>query len=134
MIDAEKVAEIERMLAEQCHSQRTIAAMAHVSRGTVANIAAGRRPDYEALRRRKAEEEGLALGPVGHCTSCGGTVRLPCRLCHVRTLLAQSKLPPLPAWPEEAPQVSLSGEYRLRYEQVRNRRLRAERQESACRQ
>jgi hypothetical protein len=131
MITSEKVAEIERLLTEGHHSQRTIAVMANVSRGTVAAIAAGRRPNYDELRRRRAEEDAFARGPVGRCSTCGGTVRLPCRLCHVRKLLAESKLPALPPWPEEAPQVTLTGEYRLRYEEVHGRRLQAERQESA---
>ena len=131
MIDSEKVAEIKRLLAEGRLSQRKIAATTQISRGTIAAIAAGRRPDYEEFRRRRAEEEEASLlGPVARCPSCGGTVHVPCRLCRVRALLAQAKLSPLPRWPEEKPRVELSGEYRLRYEQVRTRRLRGEPQES----
>jgi transcriptional regulator with XRE-family HTH domain len=131
MIDSEKVAEIKRLLAEGRLSQRKIAARARVSRGTVGAIAAGRRPDYEELRKRRAEEEVISAGPVERCPSCGGTVHLPCRLCHVRSLLARSKLSPQPRRPEEIPRVELAGEYRRRYEQLRARRFRGEPQESS---
>jgi transcriptional regulator with XRE-family HTH domain len=131
MIDSETVAEIKRLLAEGNLSQRKIAAKLRVSRGTIAAIAAGRRPDYEELRKQRAEEEAISAGPIKRCPSCGGTVHLPCRLCHVRRLLAESKLSPPPRRPEEAPQVELAGEYRRRYEQVRARRFRAEPQESS---
>jgi hypothetical protein len=56
-----------------------------ISRATVAGIASGKRPDYEARIRARMEDE-LPLGPLARCAGCGGLVYMPCRLCRVRAL------------------------------------------------
>ena len=50
------VAEIRRLLAEEKLSQRKIGRLVGVSRGTVAAIASGTRPDYEALYQQSYDE------------------------------------------------------------------------------
>ena len=58
--------QIKRLLAEGKYSQRKIARMTGVSRGTVGAIAGGKRPDYEArARERQSEfESRIARPPV----------------------------------------------------------------------
>jgi transcriptional regulator with XRE-family HTH domain len=75
---------VERLLSAGTLSQRKIAKMVGISRAVVGAIAAGTRPDYEALRRERQENEPERLGPLGRCPGCGGLVYAPCRLCRVR--------------------------------------------------
>jgi hypothetical protein len=88
MIGTEKVAEIRRLLAEGRYSQRRIAAMVGVSRGTVNAIAHGRRKERS---RSPNGENALFAGPFVRCPGCGGRVRMPCLLCGVRGLVARAK-------------------------------------------
>ncbi len=86
MIAQAKINEIERLLAAGEFSQRKIAKMVDVSRSVVGAIAAGTRPDYEALRREREESFPEPLGPLGRCGGCGGMVYTPCRLCRIRLI------------------------------------------------
>jgi len=90
MIAAAKVQEIEQLLRKGQYSQRQIARRTGISRATIAAIAAGERPDYEAQRQlrqlRQAEDE--SIGPVERCRGCGGMTQMPCRLCRVRNFKA----------------------------------------------
>jgi transcriptional regulator with XRE-family HTH domain len=90
MLAAAKVHETERLLEEGKLSQRKIAKLLGVSRATVSAIAAGKRPDYEARRRERADEYE-PLGPIERCPGCGGRVYTPCHLCRVRKLKAQEE-------------------------------------------
>ena len=121
MIAPSIVNEIKRLLAEGKHSQRGIARMIGVSRGTVGAIARGTRPDYELPRRQHKDLEESA-GPPQRCRGCGGTVHMPCRLCHVRKLKEDSRIAALPARPSEAPRLELSAKHQRRYEEVCRRR------------
>lgn len=95
MVASSIVEEVRRLLAEGRLSQRKIARAVGISRGTVAGIASGQRPDYTALRARR-EDPLEPAGPPARCPGCGGMVYLPCRLCHVKSLAAVSpKRPPL---------------------------------------
>jgi hypothetical protein len=100
--------------------------MTGVSRGTVAAIARGERPDRD---ESPGDNEPLdePLGPPERCPGCGGMVHAPCRLCRTRKLMAQSKSLPLPARPEEPLHLELREEHQERYERVRARRLAEER-------
>ena len=121
MIAPKFVAEVRRLLAEGVFSQRKIAELTGVSRGTVRTIASGTRPDYEALQRPEEDAWEEPAGPAERCPGCGGMVYMPCRLCCVRTTLAQN--------PRRAPQdraiqlgapldLNLRPEHRARYEEV----------------
>ena len=90
MIALGKVKEIERLLAQGGISQRKIALQVGVSRATVSAIVTGARPDYQA-RARAIADEPLPDGPLGHCPTCGATVYLPCRLCHVRRKMREEE-------------------------------------------
>jgi Helix-turn-helix len=77
------VQEIDRLLKEGQLSQRRIAERLGVSRGTVSEIANGKR----GLHGRSSEEEGVADGadsPAERCPKCGFFVRLPCLVCRTR--------------------------------------------------
>jgi len=122
MISPEIVQEIKRLLADGSYSGRQIARLVGVSRGTVAAIAQGKRPDYEALRAQR-EMGQQPLGPLERCPGCGGMVYMPCRLCRVRSRLARRTRRPLTNGEAEPVRLELSGEYRVRYERVRAQRI-----------
>ena len=90
MISQAKVQEAELLLAEGKLSQRKIARLVGSSRASVASIADGSRPDYEALRRERGADLE-PLGPVERCPECGGKVYMPCRLCRIRRLKAEER-------------------------------------------
>lgn len=90
MLAATKIDEARRLLAEGSMSQRRIAKAIGISRATLSGIASGKRPDYEALRRARGQEEE-PLGPVERCPTCGGKVHMPCRLCRVRAVQEQER-------------------------------------------
>ena len=123
MIAPSVVNQIKRLLAEGRFSQRKIARMTGVSRGTVGAIAAGKRRDHEALSQSREEEPEEPAGPPRRCPGCGGIVYLPCRLCGVRKLLAEARITRRPARPDEPLALELVGEHRTRYESLRARRM-----------
>jgi transcriptional regulator with XRE-family HTH domain len=128
MIAPSVVQEIRRLLAEGKLSQRKIAKTTGISRGTVGAIAAGKRPDYESLRRAANDEFPEPTGPPQRCPGCGGMVYMPCRLCRARALQARSSTTPLPAWCmqlEEPLGLDLRDEDRARYEEIRSQRASA---------
>ncbi len=88
MLDLVKIEKIEALLAQENMSQRQISRITGVSRGIIAQIAAGNRPDYIA---RQLEQGALdePRGPLARCGTCGGRVYMPCRLCEVRAFKAQ---------------------------------------------
>jgi DNA-binding XRE family transcriptional regulator len=124
MIAPSVVHEIRRLLAQGNYSQRKIARITGVSRGTVGAIASGKRRDY-GLRVKdpemELEEPG---GPPRRCPGCGGLVSMPCRLCHVRKLVAEVRIARPPAKREGPLQLDLSDDHRARYERIRLRRTR----------
>jgi hypothetical protein len=92
LIDPKIVAETRRLLTEaKPLSQRQIAIRLKISRGTVAAIASGRRPDYLA-RQIDREDLGEAdNGPKVRCLGCGGLQSLPCRVCRDRKAVEATK-------------------------------------------
>ena len=121
------VGEIRRLLADDNLSQRKIARRTGVSRGTIAAIAAGRRPDYERLRAARQDDEFEPTGPLVRCPQCGGKVYLPCRLCRAREMAAQLPKRPRPQFEAAGLiELQLKEEHRLRYEEVLAARRRAE--------
>ena len=130
MIAPKTVAEIRRMLTEGTLSQRKIAGLTGVSRGTVGAIASGKRPDYETVRPPQDDEWEEPAGPPERCPGCGGTVYMPCRLCHTRKMgVENGRRAPRGSVVEfqEPPRLNLRPEHRARYEEVRSWR-----QENQC--
>ncbi len=150
MIAPSMVKQVRDLLAERKWSQRKIAKMMGVSRGTVGAIASGKRTDHDRLPRVKPDEPDRPTGPPERCPGCGGIVYMPCRLCRVRELLKKASKTPwrgraekgtrfnLPERPggcfaqikpgpffgsEDPLQLDLREEHRVRYEQVRARRM-----------
>lgn len=78
--------EIRRLLDDGKLSQRRIARRVGISRGTVNAIALGKRPDYEALRRKRGDDFLPPAGLPVRCPGCGGMVQMPCLLCRVRAI------------------------------------------------
>ena len=91
MIATAKVQEVERLLAENRWSQRKIAKMVGISRAVVGAIAAGTRPDYDARRMARDDDDSVPNGPVERCQGCGARVYMPCRLCKIRALKASER-------------------------------------------
>jgi hypothetical protein len=95
MIGAAVVREVRDLLAEGKLSQRKIAQQVGVSRGTVNAIARGKRPEYAAAPLEPGVDFRPPSGPPARCPGCGGMVRMPCLVCHVRAL---KELRRLPSW------------------------------------
>ncbi len=131
MLALSMVAEIRRLLAEDKLSQRKIAKLTGISRGTVGAIARGRRPDYEP--QPKTEDEfDRPSGPPQQCATCGGMVYMPCRLCALRKQLAATGKSRRGDTQAELPLgMELRPQHQRRYEEVRAARAKAERLEMA---
>ena len=130
MISEDTVNEIKRLLAEGRLSQRKIARMTGVSRGTVGAIANGRRCDRPRLPV-DGDDEGEPTGPPERCPKCGAMVYPPCRLCRLREVVARRRFPLRPERPLGLLELELSDEHRRRYENVRARCL-ARGEQPAC--
>ena len=116
MIAASVIHHIQQLLAEGASSQRRIARLTGISRGTIAAIAKGRRRPHEP---RADEEE--PLGPIERCPGCGAMVHMPCHACRIqqrkfkprrgRQVVENTKEPLL--------RLQLRPEHEVRYRQVR---------------
>lgn len=123
------VAEIRRLLAEAKLSQRKIAKLTGISRGTVGAIARGRRPDYQPRPKTDGESDRPS-GPPQRCGTCGGMVYMPCRLCGLREQLASAgKSRRSDPCPDVPPGLELRPHHQKQYEDVRAARTEAERLE-----
>ena len=119
MIAPSVVQEVKRLLAEGKYSQRKIARITGVSRGTVGAIASGKRRDYKARARDPELELEEPAGPPQRCPGCGGLVHMPCRLCHVRKLVAEARIARPPTRRDPPMRLELSDDHRARYERIR---------------
>jgi hypothetical protein len=87
MLAEARVEQVAELVAEGRLSQRAIARLTGISRGTVGAISLGTRPRH--LRPKSADDDLFRpLGPAVRCGGCGGKVQMPCLLCRVRALLA----------------------------------------------
>ncbi len=84
MIAASVVWAIQELLNEGKLSQRKIARRLGVSRGTVSGIARGKRRRPPMLPGPPKEWFFDSSAQPIRCPGCGGMVRMPCLLCHVR--------------------------------------------------
>ncbi len=122
MISHEKITEVRRLLSETTLSQRKIALLTGVSRGSIGAIALGRRPDYEAIQSQETESWEEPTGPLERCGGCGGMVYMPCLLC--AALKRSAKKPRGRRRDDDAEtpaamDLDLRPEHRARYEEVR---------------
>ena len=118
MLAAKTVAEIQRLLDLKTHSQRKIAALLGVSRGSVAAIASGRRRDVLAEAWDDAAAE--PSGPPSRCPGCGALVYMPCLLCRLRKENPRATRRRMVYFPASTV-LDLHPEHRERYEEVRAR-------------
>jgi hypothetical protein len=119
MIGPAVIEELLRLLAEGNLSQRKIAKMMNVSRGTVAAVAAGRRrPNYP----REVPDEQFK-GPVRRCAGCGGMVATPCHACRIRRLTAKSSKCYRAVSGDQPSGLDLAQEHQTRYEEIRRQRM-----------
>ncbi len=91
MLNNSIVMDVSRLLTERKLSQRKIAEVVGVSRGTVCAISSGKRPDYPP-RVPTEDESWKPTGPRERCPTCGGKVYMPCRACELRKLQASGKI------------------------------------------
>ncbi|MEN6450211.1 MAG: helix-turn-helix transcriptional regulator [Thermoguttaceae bacterium] len=126
MISTEVVAEIRRLLEEDRLSQRQIARLMGVCRGTVGAIALGRRPDPAP----RVEEDPLEpAGPPERCPGCGAKVYMPCVYCRVQSEMSKRRGLPANARRHRgvpSTDLELRPDHRVRYEEVREARRLAE--------
>ena len=87
MIHPARVQLVQQLLSENKFSQRRIARLAGVSRGSVSAIASGRRPEYVERPPAPDDEDWMPSGPITRCPKCGG------RLKHATISFGQT-LPP----------------------------------------
>jgi transcriptional regulator with XRE-family HTH domain len=126
MLAPYQVDHIRKLLFEKKLSSRQIARRTGVSRGAIAEIAAGRRPVEATERSDEAEDDfEVPLDPPQRCPTCGDWVFPPCRLCRTRALLRKhlghiARLPS-PQYPFLLG-LDLKPRHRARYEQVRRQR------------
>ena len=85
MIAEEKIKEAETLLAQEKLSQRKIAKITGLSRGTVSSIANGKRNVYVKTVDPSQPTE-LEKSPPVRCPTCGSMVRMPCLLCFLKRL------------------------------------------------
>ncbi|MCL2305228.1 MAG: helix-turn-helix domain-containing protein [Planctomycetaceae bacterium] len=82
MLESQKFLEVIRLLRERKHSQRKIAQMMGVSRGTVSAIARG--------KQRRDFTENVKIHPKGpwvRCPKCGGKTQMPCTACYLKKMI-----------------------------------------------
>jgi hypothetical protein len=81
VIPSKRIDAVRALAARGDLTQREIARRTGVSRGTVAAIVHGRRPDYPD--RPPREPAPIGAGPFARCPHCGARCRPPCRACLV---------------------------------------------------
>ncbi len=112
-------------------SQREIARLTGVSRGTVSAIALGRRPDYRLLPAQTVARDDSSdplSGPHERCRACGCFVQahVACRVCRarrVREALRKAGLRTRDDGPMQQLDLDLRPAEQSRYEDVHQRKL-----------
>jgi len=127
MLSESEVERVRALLA-QAYSYVEIQEITGIGRGAIGQIARGERPDYEALRRRREEEQSVPdrTGPKVWCHGCGHSVYPPCQYCRTLKAMDESprREPPADDGFDEPRQVELGPKQRARYEKIRARKLR----------
>jgi len=84
MLKHQIVLKILFLLKEKKYSQRKIAKMLGVSRGTVSAIALGKRKFIRSLLAREDATFIPPQGPYCRCSTCGAKTKMPCLACQLR--------------------------------------------------
>lgn len=133
MVDPLKIEHVKLLLRspDRPFTQREISRVTGVSRGVIARVVAGKRPDYH-LRPIAAAEPPR---PTRKCPTCGAKTELPCRACEIRRQLATLGLHVRRNGPDpEGPlALELRPADRARYEKVRARKQQEERLDESVR-
>ena len=81
MIEQSIIETIEKLLAQDGLSQRQIAKIMKVSRGTVYAVAKGKR----TLKKNKSNTSPFVFpeGKPSRCPYCGAIVQMPCLSCQI---------------------------------------------------
>ena len=91
MLEHHLVLQIILLLNEKKYSQREIAKMMGISRGTVNAIARGRRKLLPRKTELKEKKTPLPRGEPRRCPHCGAMVRMPCLACTLRRIAKKRK-------------------------------------------
>jgi len=126
MLKPETIAGIKRLLAEDQLSQRRIAKLLGVSRGSVCNVENGNWDCRRLLRaERAANNRTKPAGPIERCPDCGAMAATPCRACQIRRLLRKAGVELHGSLPGGARAIGLTLDLKpadqSRYEEVRRR-------------
>ena len=125
--------EVKRLLAQpkpdgRPLSQRKIAVLLGISRGTVKQVATGRRDQMAGviarlLRAEEEENDADPTGPPQRCGECGVIVFMPCRACRDRQALTKAKRPPgAERFQPDNLNLQLRPEHRASYEDIHRAR------------
>lgn len=88
------VNEIKRLLETRDLSQRQIAKRLGTSRGTVSDVAKGRR--RTRTKKKNTDADLLVFSnesELARCPGCGGKVYMPCLRCRICSLKQQQRAP-----------------------------------------
>ncbi len=124
MITPAAIHEIERLLKEGQHSRRQIAELAGVARGSVTAVVSGERRVDDFLDQTPIYKP---LSKPRRCPSCGGMVRMPCKLCQTRELMRSKSLTEHRPILDTPIGLNLKPEEQARYAEVRRWRREARR-------
>ena len=91
MLEHHLVLKVILLLNEKKYSQRQIAKMTGVSRGTVNAIARGKRKFTQGKTKLKEKKKPLPRGEPRRCPLCGAMVRMPCLACTLRRIAKKRK-------------------------------------------
>ena len=84
MLKPQMILKILFLLKERKFSQRKIAKMLGVSRGTVSAIALGKRKLSSSLTAQEDTSVIPPKGPPLRCGGCGAKTKMPCLACQLR--------------------------------------------------
>jgi len=91
MLEHQLVLRVVLLLSQKKYSQRQIAKMTGVSRGTVIAIAKGRRKLTLRKTEMKEKKNPLPRGEPRRCPLCGAMVQMPCLACTLRRIAKKRK-------------------------------------------
>ena len=84
MLKPQIVLKILFLLKEKKYSQRKIAKILGVSRGTVNAIAQGKKKLRSCMTVQENSSFILPKGPPRRCLTCGAKTKMPCLACQLR--------------------------------------------------